>query len=66
MCSSDLQDARVVGDRIYILLLIADNDGEQLMQRLSTEEPAASVSPSETAPSGPTPTGPADEADARE
>src|SRR2546426_10809539 len=35
-----LQNARVVGDRIYILLLIADADGEEMMKRLSTEEPA--------------------------
>ena len=30
-----LQSARVVGDRIYIRLLIADGDGEELMKQLS-------------------------------
>ena len=29
-----VQDARVVGDRIYILLLIADGDGEETMRQL--------------------------------
>ena len=29
-----VRDARVVGDRIYILLLIADGDGEETMQQL--------------------------------
>ncbi|PYN83350.1 MAG: hypothetical protein DMD96_02515 [Candidatus Rokuibacteriota bacterium] len=46
-----LQNARVVGDRIYILLLIADGDGEETMKRLSAEEPAANESPRELAPS---------------
>ena len=36
-----LQGVRVVGDRIYILLLIVDDDGEETMKRLSPEEPAA-------------------------
>ena len=29
-----VQNARVLGDRIYILLLIADDDGEETMKRL--------------------------------
>ena len=29
-----VRDARVVGDRIHILLLIADGDGEETMQQL--------------------------------
>ena len=29
-----VRDARVVGDRIYILLLIADGDGEETMRQL--------------------------------
>jgi hypothetical protein len=33
-----LQNARVVGDRIYILLLIADADGEEMMKQLSADE----------------------------
>jgi len=33
-----LQNARVVGDRIYILLLIADGDGEQMMKQFSGDE----------------------------
>jgi len=32
-----LQSARVVGDRIYILLLVADSDGEEMLQKLSVE-----------------------------
>jgi len=32
-----LRSARVVGDRIYILLLIADGDGEEMMKQLSVE-----------------------------
>jgi hypothetical protein len=35
-----LQSARVVGDRIYIVLLIADGDGEETMKEFSVEEPA--------------------------
>ena len=34
-----LQGARVVGDRIYILLLVADGDGEQAMKLLSIDAP---------------------------
>ena len=29
-----VQHAQVLGDRIYILLLIADDDGEETMERL--------------------------------
>jgi hypothetical protein len=47
-----LHSARVVGDRIYILLLIADGDGEETMKKLSAEESAANDSPRESAPSG--------------
>ena len=36
-----LRSARVVGNRIYIVLLIADGDGEEAMKQLSTEESAA-------------------------
>ena len=32
-----LQSARVVDDRIYILLLVADGDGEEMLQKLSVE-----------------------------
>ncbi len=31
----DVRDARVVGDRIYILLLLADDDGAAIVQRLT-------------------------------
>jgi len=34
--------ARVVGGRIYILLLIADEDGEKTMETFATMEPAPS------------------------
>ena len=30
-----LQMARVVGDRIYILLLVADGEGQEMMRKLS-------------------------------
>jgi hypothetical protein len=33
-----LQNARVVGDRIYILLLIADADGEEMLKQYSGAE----------------------------
>jgi len=33
----DLKNARILGDRIYILLLIADEDGEKLLKALSSE-----------------------------
>jgi hypothetical protein len=32
-----VQNARVVGNRLYILLLIADRDGEEMMKSLSAE-----------------------------
>jgi hypothetical protein len=47
-----VQSARVVGDQIYLLLLIADGDGEETMKRLSAEEPAADASPPPSMPSG--------------
>jgi hypothetical protein len=47
-----LQSARVVGDRIYILLLIADGDGEETMQSLAAEEAAKNDAPREPVPSG--------------
>ena len=33
-----LQTARLVGDRIYIVLLIVDHDGEELMKQLADGE----------------------------
>jgi len=36
-----VQSARVVGDRVYILLLIADGDGEKAIERLSVETPVS-------------------------
>ena len=33
-----LQDVKVAGDRIYILLLIADGEGEETMKTLSAEK----------------------------
>ena len=30
-----VQTARVVGDRVYILLLIGDSEGEKLLKKLS-------------------------------
>ena len=38
-----LQSARVVDDRIYILLLIADGDGEEMLQKLSAEPTRNSI-----------------------
>src|SRR5213593_4649068 len=32
--------ARIVGDRIYLLLLIADEEGEKTMETFSSTEPA--------------------------
>jgi len=46
-----LESARVAGDRIYILLLIADGEGEETMKRLSAEEPAVNDSPLQSVPS---------------
>ena len=45
-----VQDARVAGDRIYILLLIADEEGEETMKTLSAERPRRTESPGEEAP----------------
>lgn len=45
-----VQKARVVGDRIYILLLIADQDGEETMKRLSAEDPARRDPPARREP----------------
>ena len=45
-----VQDARVAGDRIYILLLIADEEGEETMKTLSAERPRPTESPGEEAP----------------
>ena len=33
-----VQSARVVGDRIYILLLIGDGDGEEMMRKLADQD----------------------------
>ncbi len=38
-----LQSARVVDDRIYILLLIAGGDGEEMLQKLSAEPTRNSI-----------------------
>jgi len=35
-----VQNARVVGDRMYILLLIADADGEKALEAIAAEGPA--------------------------
>jgi hypothetical protein len=40
-----LQAARVVGDRIYIVLLIVDHDGEEMMKQLATGETHSSSEP---------------------
>ena len=47
-----VQSARVVGDRIHLLLLIADEDGEKTMETFSAEEPALSDSAGTMEPSG--------------
>jgi hypothetical protein len=36
-----VQNARVVGDRMYILLLIADADGEKVLEAIAAEGPTA-------------------------
>ena len=33
-----LQNSRIVGDRVYIVLLIADRDGEEMLKSLSGED----------------------------
>jgi len=38
-----LQNARLVGDRIYIVLLIVDRDGEEMMKQLITDEGSSST-----------------------
>ena len=40
-----MQDARVAGDRIYILLLIADEEGEEMMKTLSAGKGGLTESP---------------------
>ena len=35
-----VQNARVVGDRMYILLLIADADGEKALETIAADDPA--------------------------
>jgi hypothetical protein len=37
-----LQDVKLVGDRIYLLFLIADPDGEEALKTFGAAEPAAS------------------------
>jgi len=46
-----VRDARVVGDRVYILLLIADGEGEEMLKRLSAEDAGTIDGPRETTPS---------------
>lgn len=40
-----LQDARLVGGRIYIVLLVADKSGEELMNQLAADEASSSSEP---------------------
>ncbi len=40
-----LQNARRVGDRIYIVLLIVDHDGEEMMKRLAADDTNSSSEP---------------------
>src|SRR3989442_15914927 len=49
-----LQDVKVAGDRIYILLLIADEGGEETMKTLSPEkrEPAPGGAEDPASPGG--------------
>lgn len=46
-----LQNAQLVGDRIYLLLLIADEDGEKTMEAFSAEDRAHSDSKGAVVPS---------------
>ena len=46
-----VRKARIVRDRIYLLLLIADEDGEKTMEAFSAEDPAPSVSDGGVEPS---------------
>jgi hypothetical protein len=41
-----LQDVRRVGDRIYLLFLVADSDGENTLRTFEATEPASTDSPS--------------------
>jgi hypothetical protein len=43
-----LLDARVVGDRIYLFVLIADRDGEDAIQMLLADRPARTPPPEST------------------
>ncbi len=45
-----IQDARVVGDRVYILLLIADGDAEETLKQLSGEDAEVTGAPRATTP----------------
>jgi hypothetical protein len=45
-----LQNARLVGDRIYIILLVVDREGEEMMKRLGADD---AESPSDASPSAP-------------
>jgi len=45
-----VQNARVVGDRIYLLLVIADADGEKILDTISTFGPAPKPSPDPVEP----------------
>jgi hypothetical protein len=40
-----LQNARLVGGRIYIMLLVADKSGEELMNQLAADEASSSSEP---------------------
>jgi len=42
-----LENARLLGDRIYLVLLIADADGEKSLEALSALKPAAPDEPSD-------------------
>jgi hypothetical protein len=46
-----VQNARVVGERMYILLLIADADGEKTLETISVHGPARSDSNGAAEPS---------------
>ncbi|PYN94346.1 MAG: hypothetical protein DMD89_21870 [Candidatus Rokuibacteriota bacterium] len=46
-----IKDARVVADRMYIFLVIADADGEKTLETISAERPAPSDSEGARAPS---------------
>jgi hypothetical protein len=46
-----VQNARVVGDRMYLLLLIADADGEKALEAIAADDPAPAVRMSPAAPS---------------